>query len=80
MFRRAFRMNYDSFCYLYTIIKPDLLEILKYRPNDNTGPNGRIRPNVRLTCALRFFSGGDPMDLITSSYALIRMRVYDHNP
>ena len=76
MFRRAFRMNYDSFCSLYTIIKPDLLEILKYRPHDNSGPNGRIRPNVRLACTLRFFSGGDPLDLITS-FGVSKTAVHD---
>ena len=76
MFRRAFRMNYDSFCHLYTTIKPDLLEILKYRPHDNSGPNGRIRPNVRLACALRFFSGGDLLDLITS-FGVSKTAVHD---
>ena len=69
-------MNYDSLCSLYTIIKPDLLEILKYRPYGNTGLNGRIRPNVRLECALRFFSGGDPLDLITS-FSVSKTAVHD---
>ena len=66
VFRRAFRMNFSSFQSLYSTIRSDLLEVLRYKPYHHNCPNGKIRPSVRLAYALRYFSGGDPLDLITS--------------
>ena len=66
VFRRSFRMHFEVFLKLFNKIKIDLYTVINYKPNCRRGPNGRIHPTVFLACALRVFSGGDPLDLITS--------------
>ena len=59
-FRRSYRMNQASFWKLLDILEPVLA-----RPPRKKGraPNGDVPPSVRLAIALRFFAGGDPLDL-----------------
>ena len=66
MFRRTFRMSYETFFVLFVKIETELYQIIKYNPEIKRGPNGRIDPPLRLACALRFFAGGDVLDMITS--------------
>ena len=66
VFRRAYRMHLETFLNLYSIVKEDLFQVMKYNDNCRRGPNGRIHPSVILACALRVFSGGDSYDLITT--------------
>ena len=66
VFRRAYRMHLETFLNLYSIVKEDLLQVMKYNDICKRGPNGRVHPSVVLACALRVFSGGDSYDLITT--------------
>jgi DDE superfamily endonuclease len=65
-FKRSFRMSYQSFCELSDLLAPTILRVLKYKEGQGyrTGPNGRISPSARLACALRYFAGGDPYDIM----------------
>jgi len=42
LFRRTFRMSYETFLKLFDIIKPQLYQIINYNPQVQRGPNGRI--------------------------------------
>ena len=66
LFRRAFRMHFETFLRLYNCIKKELFEVLKYDSWSNRGSNGRVHPSITLGIALRMFAGADPLDLITS--------------
>ena len=66
IFRRKFRMHFETFLKLYRIIKMDLWQAMNYNPINRKGPNGSIQPTIILGSALRVFSGGDPLDLITT--------------
>ncbi len=66
MFRRSYRMDYQTFLRLYNTIRTDLFKCLDYNSTKRNAPNGRINPMVRLACALRIFAGGDAYDLITT--------------
>ena len=66
IFRRKFPMHFETFLRLYRVIKMDLWRAMNYNPNNKRGPNGSIHPTIILGCALRVFSGGDPLDLITT--------------
>ena len=66
MFRRAFRMKYTTFNLLYSKIHSKLIQVMN---RDRTkvrshAVNGLIPLPVRLGCALRFWAGGDPHDLM----------------
>jgi hypothetical protein len=67
-FKRAYRIIYESFCELSQLLAPTIQRVLKYKsiedPGYRTGPNGRISPSARLACALRYFAGGDPYDIM----------------
>ena len=75
-FRRAYRMDYQSFLRLHeklsTGIQAALRIILKYELKGLAGenskpppiPNGPISTKVRLAVALRYFSGGSPYDIM----------------
>jgi len=66
IFRRKFRMHFETFLKLYRIIKMDLWQAMNYNPSNRKGPNGSIHPTIILGSALRVFSGGHPLDLITT--------------
>ena len=66
LFRRAFRMHFETFLRLYNSIKIELFGVLNYNSWCNRGPNGRVHPSIILGIALRMFAGADPLDLITS--------------
>ena len=77
-FCRAYRMTYDSFLKLSSLLKDGIEEARKR--NKNAGgttpcitdgrknnkapvPNGRIDTTIRLACAIRYFAGGSPYDI-----------------
>jgi hypothetical protein len=77
IFRRAFRMTFDSFWRLHSILLPHILTAI----DENSGyvrkggrgggkyslppvPNGPIAPSVRLGAALRYFAGASPYDIM----------------
>lgn len=72
-------MNFDNFWKLYSILKPHMVaanEGMKYyvRKGGREGGNysfppirnGPIATSVRLACALRYFAGGSPYDIMVS--------------
>ena len=63
LFRRAYRMNIETFFELFQKIKRKLFRILSYMPERQYAPNGRIHPTVFLACAIRIFSGAQPVDV-----------------
>lgn len=67
-FRRAYRMTYKSFCSLHDKLEAGINHALARR-NSTEGkkppiPNGPISTRVRLACALRYFAGGSPYDIM----------------
>jgi hypothetical protein len=64
-FRRAFKMKFSS---LANELRPYILRAAGHKAGDRIrhAPNGRILPDVRLTCAIRWFSGGSPYDMMTT--------------
>ena len=78
MFRRTFRMSYETFFVLFGEIKTELYQIFNYDPEIKRGLNGRIDTPLRLLCALRVFAGGDVLDMIT--YLGISKKTIDFIP
>jgi hypothetical protein len=77
IFRRAFRMTFDSFWRLHTILLPFLRiatdkKINYERKGGRSGgnyslppiPKGVISPSIRLGAAIRYFAGGSPYDIM----------------
>ena len=67
MFRRAFRMKYTTFNLLYSKIHSKLIHQVMNRDRTKVRShvvNGLIPLPVRLGCALWFWAGGDPHDLM----------------
>ncbi len=77
IFRRAFRMTYDSFWHLHAILLPYIKtatdkKVSYERKGGRDGgnyslppiPNGVISPSMRLGAAIRYFSGGSPYDIM----------------
>ena len=66
-FRRAYRMKFSSFQRLATMLCPYIIAASgKKQSSRNYLQNGRILPEVRLACALRWFAGGSVYDIMTS--------------
>ena len=68
--RRYYRMSDTSFWILHNMLKPSLEKLLEpklHRPRKKrrkrNAPNGLISTSIRLSIALRYFAGGDPLDL-----------------
>jgi hypothetical protein len=61
-FRRAFRMSYQAFWRLASLILP----FMNKRNLAKAHVNGPILPSVRLASALRYFAGGVSYDIATS--------------
>ena len=79
IFRRAFRMTYDSFWRLHAILLPHITEQTtksrRYKikggregGNYSLPPihNGPITTSMRLGAAIRYFAGGSPYDIMCS--------------
>ena len=70
--RRAYRMNRQSFYKLFTILKTELEdEFLPFINNITSNARRKdskyyINLKIRLSCALQFFAGADPLDLMLS--------------
>jgi DDE superfamily endonuclease len=69
-FKRAYRMSYETFCKLSNKLSAAIARFARKRGSSpmiyRRGPNGTITPSVRLGCALRYFAGGSPYDIMTS--------------
>jgi hypothetical protein len=66
-FRRAYRMSYDAFTSLSALLRPGILDAMGYKGTFiRYKPNGPISPDVRLACAIRWFSGGSAYDIMTN--------------
>lgn len=77
-FKKAYRMTYHSFKRLARKLRNGIIKSLLAKKRRNHSPdsmnetnyryvpNGPITPSVRLACALRYFAGGSPYDLMTS--------------
>jgi hypothetical protein len=61
LFRRMYRMHRDDFDQLYELLLP-ALPPMKNRSRGTT-PNGAICMRTRLAMALRYFAGGDRLDI-----------------
>ena len=64
--RKAWRMSIDSFNKLHELLLPKLKEEFPGRLPGTRGrsPNGDIPTKLRLSAAIRFFSGGSVLDII----------------
>lgn len=70
--RRSYRMSIESFLHLHDILEEDLKAYFSSTSASADGddgeqagaPNGRISTKLRLSAAIRFFSGGDASDLV----------------
>ena len=92
IFRRAFRMTYDSFWRLHVILTPHISDITaKTRRYEKKGGrqggkfslppthNGPITSSMRLGAAIRYFAGGSPYDIMCSfhiSYSEVLVSVW----
>lgn len=71
-FRRAYRMSYQTFWKLHAILEPQILASNASSMRRRSScplpiANGKISTrSVRLACALRYFAGASPYDLMTS--------------
>ena len=61
-------MKYTTFKCLAYELRQSVLDISgqKNEGRSRYVPNGRISPDVRLACAIRWFAGGSPYDIITT--------------
>jgi len=66
-FRRAYRMKYSTFKALADELRPHILHACGKKEGPRRFvPNGPICPDVRLACAIRWFSGASSYDLMTT--------------
>ena len=66
-FRRAYRMQYSTFKALADELRPYVIHACGQKGGPKRYvPNGPISPDVRLACAIRWFSGGSAYDLMTT--------------
>ena len=66
-FKRSYRMKYESFKKLARKLHHGIMRFSgTNRFSKNYIHNGRITPSVRLACALRYFAGGSPYDIMTT--------------
>ena len=62
-------MKFASFKLLANELRPYILQASGHKRCERTTrhvPNGHISPDVRLACAIRWFAGGSPYDLLTT--------------
>ena len=66
-FRRAYRMKYSTFTCLAKDLHPGIVAASgKKGIASRYASNGQIASDVRLACALRWFAGGSPYDVMTT--------------
>jgi hypothetical protein len=66
-FRRAYRMQYSTFKALADKLRHDIINASGKKGGPRRFiPNGPICPDVRLACAIRWFSGASAYDLMTT--------------
>ena len=65
-FRRAYRMKYSTFVRLASVLRPYIIAASGKKGTTRYIPNGPILPDVRLACAIRWFAGGSPYDIMTT--------------
>ncbi len=65
-FRRAYRMTYTNFKRLAALLCPYINAACSKKGTSRFYWNGRISPDVRLACAIRWFAGGSPYDIMTT--------------
>ena len=67
-FRRSFRMRYETFCKLATMLEPKIRELSTKEGSDpnfvKRAPNGLIEPSIRLGCFLRHAAGRHVYDIM----------------
>jgi hypothetical protein len=78
-FRRAYRMTYESFIDLCNLLRSHIRYLLK-KQNSTSGLERRgkkkmICIRIRVACALRYFAGGSPYDLMLC-YGISRASVF----
>jgi hypothetical protein len=95
-FRRAYRMSYQSFWELHKKLKSGIVQAsqLQRRAREARDavaqqkksttappvPNGTVTMSVRLACALRYFAGGSPYDIMAKygvSHTVVLDSVWD---
>jgi hypothetical protein len=66
-FKRAFRMSHDSFKKLATKLGPGISSACQKHATSGGSRfrhNGPITSDIRLGCAIRYFAGGAPVDIV----------------
>jgi hypothetical protein len=63
LFKRAHRMMEESFWKLLDLIENELVGGGRQKRKQGRAPNGDVHTSVRLAIAIRYFAGGDPIDL-----------------
>jgi len=63
LFRRKYRMNKQAFFTLLDIIEHHLPSTGEKRNKPGGVPNGVVTKEARLSMAIRYFAGGDPLDI-----------------
>ena len=66
-FKRAYRKKFGTFQRLASMLRPYAIAASGQKQDSrNYLQNGRISPEVRLACALRWFAGGSVYDIMTT--------------
>ena len=60
LFKRCYRMSESLFWKLHDLLKPYLIKEQRLR---GSTPNGDIATEARLSMSIRWFAGGDPVDI-----------------
>ena len=65
LFSRAYRMNYEAFTCLYSLLKNGMKDCLEQKDNSSSFyvHNGPIGSEVHLLMALQYFAGGSYLDI-----------------
>ena len=87
-FRRAYRLSYESFLFLHEKLSVGIAKAVDdLRPYEQRGGrggnykpppvrNGPVSTSVRLACALRYFAGGSPYDIM-AKYGISHASLYE---
>ena len=61
-------MKFETFQRLADDLRPYILKAAGHKEGVSSRhvPNGRISPDVRLACAICWFAGGSPYDMMTT--------------
>jgi hypothetical protein len=62
----AYRMSYTTFKRLAALLRPNIHAACRQKGSTRFCWNGQISPDVRLSCAIRWFAGGSPYDIMTT--------------